>query len=120
MGPSPNCGGASLLGLGDPDVRDKEPIQPNAGRLACCCRTPNRNRRQKDHAWSSHYSAPISCEHPVELEGTDGMWESVYRAKKEFEKRLVAEHGTGQTNGSVVALGNGSIGGARTEREVRR
>jgi hypothetical protein len=117
MGPSPNCGGASLLGLGDLDVRDKEPIQPNAGRLACCCRTPNRH---KDRAWSAHYTAPKSCEHPVELEGTDGMRESVYRAKKEFEKRLVAEHGTGQTSGSVVALGNGSIGGARTEREVHR
>jgi hypothetical protein len=70
-------------------------------------------QRQKDHAWLAYYSAPASCEHPVDWKAQVECGNGYMRAKKEFEKQWLVEHETGQTSGPVVVLDNGSIGGVR-------
>jgi hypothetical protein len=70
-------------------------------------------QRQKDHAWLAYYSAPASCEHSVDWKAQVECGNLYMRARKEFERQWMAEHGTGQANGPVVVLENGSVGGSR-------
>jgi very-short-patch-repair endonuclease len=70
-------------------------------------------QRQKDHAWLAYYSAPASCEHPVDWKAQVECGNFYIRAKKDFEKAWTAEHGMGQASGPVVVLDNGSIGEVR-------
>jgi hypothetical protein len=70
-------------------------------------------QRQKDHAWSAHYSAPASCEHPVDWKAQVECGNLYMRAKKEFERQWGAEHPSGQSSGGAIVLDNESIGGAR-------
>ena len=70
-------------------------------------------QRQKDHAWLAYYSAPASCEHPVDWKAQVECGNRYIRAKKEFEKQWVAGHGADPTTGAAVVLDNGSIGGTR-------
>jgi hypothetical protein len=70
-------------------------------------------QRQKEHAWLPYYSAPASCEHPVDWKAQVECGNQYMRAKKEFEKQWLAEHGAGESGGGAVVLENGSIGGMR-------
>jgi hypothetical protein len=70
-------------------------------------------QRQKDHAWLTHYSAPASCEHPVDWKAQVECGNLYMRAKKEFEKQWLMEHTSGPASGAAVVLDNGSIGGVR-------
>jgi len=70
-------------------------------------------QRQKDHAWLAHYSAPASCEQPVDWKAQVECGNRYMRAKKEFEKQWLAEHAAGESGGGAVVLDNGSIGGVR-------
>jgi hypothetical protein len=66
-------------------------------------------QRQKDHAWLAYYSAPASCEHPVDWKAQVECGNGYMRAKKEFARQWMAEHGTGQAATPTVTLDNGSI-----------
>ena len=68
---------------------------------------------QKEHAWLAYYAVPSSCEHPADWKAQVECGNQYMRAKKVFDKKWIAEHGTGQTSGPVVVLDNGSIGGDR-------
>ena len=70
-------------------------------------------QRQKDHAWLAHYSAPASCEHPVDWNAQVECGNQYMRAKKDFEKQWLADHPSGEFGGAAIVLDNGSIGGAR-------
>jgi hypothetical protein len=70
-------------------------------------------QRQKDHAWLAYYSAPSSCEHPVDWKAQVECGNQYMRAKKEFAKQWLAEHGTDQATGLAIVLENGSIGEVR-------
>jgi hypothetical protein len=70
------------------------------------------SQRQEDHAWLAYYSAPSSCEHPVDWKAQVECGNLYMRAKKEFDKKWIAEHGAG-AGAAAVVLDNGSIGGAR-------
>jgi uncharacterized protein DUF2726 len=77
-------------------------------------------QRQKDHAWLAHYSAPASCEHPVDWKAQVECGNQYMRAKKEFERHWVMEHGAEQAIGAAIVLDNGSIGGAGTDTKRHR
>jgi hypothetical protein len=70
-------------------------------------------QRQKDHAWLANYSAPASCEHPVDWNAQVECGNQYMRAKKDFEKQWLADHPSGEFGGAAIVLDNGSIGGAR-------
>jgi Protein of unknown function (DUF2726) len=70
-------------------------------------------QRQKDHAWLAYYSAPASCEHPVDWKAQVECGNLYMRAKKVFEQGWMAEHGTSEAIATTVTLDNRSIGGAR-------
>jgi hypothetical protein len=70
-------------------------------------------QRQKSQAWAASYSAPRSCEHPIDWDAQVECGNQYMRAKKRFETQRVAEHASGQTTGAAVILENGSIGGSR-------
>jgi hypothetical protein len=70
-------------------------------------------QRQKDHAWLAYYLAPASCEHPVDWKAQVECGNQYMRAKREFEKQWVMEHGAEQAIGAAIVLDNGSIGGVR-------
>jgi hypothetical protein len=67
-------------------------------------------QRQKDHAWLAYYSAPASCEHPVDWKAQVECGNQYMRAKKEFEKQWGAGHPSDQSSGGAVVLDNGAIG----------
>lgn len=69
-------------------------------------------QKRKDHAWAAVYSAPPSCEHPVDWNAQVECGNQFMRAKKRFEAQWAAEHAAEQTTDAVV-LDNGSIGGPR-------
>jgi hypothetical protein len=71
--------------------------------------------KQKNLAWAAFYSAPASCEHPVDWNAQVECGNQYMRAKKKFEAQWVAEHGSGPAAGPVSALDNGSVGGTRLE-----
>jgi len=58
-------------------------------------------QRQKDHAWLAYYSAPASCEHPADWKAQVECGNQYMRAKKEFEREWLAEHGTGPATGAA-------------------
>jgi len=70
-------------------------------------------QRQKDHAWLAYDSTPASCEHPVDWKAQVECGNQYMRAKKEFEKQWLVEHGTSEAIAGTVTLDNGSIGGSR-------
>jgi hypothetical protein len=70
-------------------------------------------QKQKNLMWAAFYSAPVSCEHPVDWNAQVECGNQYMRAKREFEKQWAAEHASGQARGAAVVLDNGSIGGSR-------
>jgi hypothetical protein len=68
---------------------------------------------RKDHAWATFYSAPTSCEHPVDWKSQVECGNQFMRAKKRFEAQWVAGHASDQTTGAAVVLDNGLVGGPR-------
>jgi Protein of unknown function (DUF2726) len=69
-------------------------------------------QKQKSHAWAAFYSAPTSCEHPVDWNAQVECGNQFMRAKKRFEAQWAAEHAADQTTGAAVVLDNGSMGRA--------
>jgi hypothetical protein len=70
-------------------------------------------QRQKDHAWLAYYSAPASCEHPVDWKAQVECGNQYMRAKKEFEEQWLVKHGTSESSGAAIVLDNESIAGSR-------
>jgi hypothetical protein len=52
----------------------------------------NALQRKKDQAWAAFYSAPASCEHPVDWKAQVECGNQYMRAKKVFEQRWEVEH----------------------------
>ena len=71
------------------------------------------SKKQKDLAWAAFYSAPASCEHPVDWNAQVECGNQFMRAKKRFEVQWAAENASDQTPGAAVILENGSMGGSR-------
>jgi hypothetical protein len=69
----------------------------------------NALQKNKDQAWAAFYSAPASCEHPVDWAAQVECGNLYMRAKKRFEEQWAASQGSG----AEVVLSNGSVGGAR-------
>lgn len=67
----------------------------------------NALQKKKDQAWAAFYSAPASCEHPVDWKAQVECGNQYMRAKRVFEQRWAARPGTG----AEVDLGIGSVGG---------
>ena len=67
----------------------------------------NALQKKKDLAWAAFYSAPASCEHPVDWSAQVECGNLYMRAKKRFEERWATSQGTAPD----VVLGNGSVGG---------
>jgi hypothetical protein len=68
-------------------------------------------QREKNHAWLAYYSAPASCEHPVDWTAQVECGNQYMRAKQVFEAQWAKEHDPGKAVAPVVVLGNGSVGG---------
>ena len=66
-------------------------------------------QEQKNLAWAAFYSAPPSCEHPVDWNAQVECGNQYMRAKKKFELQWTAEHASGQASGAAAVLDNGSI-----------
>jgi hypothetical protein len=66
-------------------------------------------QRQKEHAWLAYYSAPASCEHPVDWKAQVECGNQYMRAKKEFDKQWVIEHPSSESSGGASVLDNGSV-----------
>jgi hypothetical protein len=62
-------------------------------------------QKQKNQAWAAFYSAPTSCEHPVDWNAQVECGNQFMRAKKRFEAQWAAGH-------AADVLDNGSTGGA--------
>jgi hypothetical protein len=69
----------------------------------------NALQKKKDTAWAAFYSAPASCERPVDWNAQVECGNQYMRAKRRFEEQWGANQGTG----AEVVLGNGSVGGSR-------
>jgi len=67
-------------------------------------------QREKNRAWLAYYSAPASCEHPVDWTAQVECGNQYMRAKRAFEAQWVKDLDPGQPVASVVVLGNGTIG----------
>jgi hypothetical protein len=65
----------------------------------------NALQRNKDQAWAAFYSAPASCEHPVDWTAQVECGNLYMRSKKRFEEQWATSQGTG----AEVVLGNGSV-----------
>jgi hypothetical protein len=70
-------------------------------------------QKQENLAWGRSYSAPASCEHPVDWNAQVACGNQFMRAKKEFEQRWTDAHSSGGGTGGVVVLDNAAIGGAQ-------
>jgi hypothetical protein len=85
--------------------------QPSAEELAwqkkVQLQAANALQKQKDQAWAAFYSAPASCEHPVDWAAQVECGNMYMRAKKRFEEKWA----TSQGRGGEVVLDNGSVGG---------
>lgn len=68
-------------------------------------------QEEKNHAWLAYYSAPASCEHPVDWAAQVECGNQYMRAKQVFEAQWTKEHEPGKPVAPVVVLGNGSVGG---------
>jgi hypothetical protein len=56
----------------------------------------NALQKKKDLVWAAFYSAPASCEHPVDWSAQVECGNQYMRAKKVFERRWEAEHASAQ------------------------
>jgi very-short-patch-repair endonuclease len=65
-------------------------------------------QKRKQAAWAAFYSAPASCEHPVDWNAQVECGNRYMRAKKVFELKWAAEHPS-QGSGAEVVLGNSSL-----------
>jgi hypothetical protein len=70
-------------------------------------------QKRKNEAWGAFYSAPTSCEHPVDWKSQVECGNQYMRAKKRFEAQWAIEHASNQAAGVAVVLDNRSTGGAR-------
>ena len=103
-----------LLSTGAPPLITTVPTQQEwAEKRRAELRAAADLQRQKDHAWLAYYSAPASCEHPVDWNAQVECGNQYMRAKRDFEKQWLADHPSGESAGSTIVLDNGSIGGAR-------
>jgi hypothetical protein len=68
------------------------------------------HQKQKQVAWAAFYSAPASCEHPVDWKSQVECGNQYMRAKKVFEQKWAAEHPMIQGSGAGVVLDNGAAG----------
>ena len=68
-------------------------------------------QKQKNRAWLAYYSAPASCEHPVDWTAQVECGNQYMRAKRDFEAQWVKDHDPGKPVASVVVLGNASVTG---------
>jgi hypothetical protein len=59
-------------------------------------------QKQKDLAWAAFYSAPTSCEHPVDWNAQVECGNQYIRAKREFEKQWSAQVGTQNGNAGLA------------------
>jgi hypothetical protein len=66
-------------------------------------------QKQKNLDWGAVYSAPASCEHPVDWNAQVECGNRYMRAKKRFEVQWAAEHASGQAAGPAAVLYDGSI-----------
>jgi hypothetical protein len=62
---------------------------------------------RKDHAWATFYSAPTSCERPVDRNAQVECGNLFMRAKKRFEAQWVVEHAWDQASGAAAVLDDG-------------
>jgi hypothetical protein len=87
---------------------------PNAAELAgqkqVQLQAANALQKKKDTAWAAFYSAPASCEHPVDWSAQVECGNQYMRAKKLFEQRWDAEHPASQGGGAEVVFNSGSAG----------
>jgi hypothetical protein len=67
----------------------------------------NAVQKKKDTAWAAFYSAPESCEHPVDWKAQVECGNLYMRAKKRFEEQWA----TSQATAAEVVLRNGSVDG---------
>jgi len=73
-------------------------------------------QKEKDQAWVAFYSAPTSCERPLDWNAQVECGNQYLRAQKRFEAQWVAEHASDQTTGkAVVLVGLFNVG----EREMK-
>jgi hypothetical protein len=72
---------------------------------------PAELQRQKNRAWLAYYSAPASCEHPVDWTAQVECGNQYMRAKRDFEAQWSKGHPPRKTISPMVVLGNGSVGG---------
>jgi Protein of unknown function (DUF2726) len=70
-------------------------------------------KKERELAWAASYAAPASCEHPADWTAQVECGNRYMRAKKEFETRWAAEHGSRQGTGGAVVLDNQSAGVGR-------
>jgi very-short-patch-repair endonuclease len=69
-------------------------------------------QKQKILAWGAFYSAPASCEHPVDWNAQVECGNQYMRAKKRFEAQWAAEHASGHATSAAGMLDNRSVGGS--------
>jgi hypothetical protein len=69
-------------------------------------------QKQKTLAWGAFYSAPTSCEHPVDWNAQVECGNQFMRAKKRFEAEWAAEHASGHATSAAGMLDNRSVGGS--------
>jgi very-short-patch-repair endonuclease len=67
-------------------------------------------QKQKNLAWAAFYSAPASCEHPIDWAAQVECGNQYIRAKRVFEQRWEAEHPSSQGSREAVILDNSSVG----------
>ena len=70
-------------------------------------------QKRRNQAWAAFYSAPTSCEHPVNWTAQVECGNQYMRAMKQFEAQWAVEHASDQTTGATVVLDNGSMGRAQ-------
>jgi hypothetical protein len=56
----------------------------------------NALQKKKDLAWAAYYSAPVSCEHPVDWTAQVECGNQYMRAKKRFDEQWAASQGTAE------------------------
>lgn len=69
--------------------------------------------KEKNLAWAAFYSAPASCEHPVDWNAQVECGNQYMRAKRAFEQNWAAEHSSSQGIGAAVILDGRSVAGGQ-------
>lgn len=69
--------------------------------------------KEKNLAWAAFYSAPASCEHPVDWNAQVECGNQYMRAKRAFEQNWTVEHSSSQGNGAAVILDGRSVAGGQ-------